>query len=436
MSTISPRTVAQLQRTAGNAAVAALLGGGASRAGVGALTASGVARDAVPGAPASRVVQRAVSREQASSIADKLHDAMAGWGTDEDAIYAALGGRTGDDIVAIRNAYRRYGDLDADLADELTDDELAHVRELMPPVANESSLPREQREEAAVDRARVIATQLKNAMAGWGTDEDSIFAALSGRSQDEVGEIKRQYLELTGRYLERDLQDELSGEDLRRAFNLLDTAGEFDRVGFSECDPLIREKLRAFVPIARSKVAAAIAALEPGWSNVSGAVRSSFQTYFDPGNSGQIDDRFVELVLDNFRTIGAYMAEGLDFDCELTSGSLCGDGIKWCGEGAGNGRLYWTCFGDIHVCANSGWTAASDERRWSDIIHESTHNALHTTDRVYCGRTGWTELTPYGRGVTSALMDVPIIGFVARLAGGGGDTLHNPDSYSHFAQER
>ncbi len=304
-----------------------------------------------------------MTRDQASSIADKLHDAMAGWGTDEDAIYAALGGRTGADIRAIHDAYRRYGDLEADLADELTDSELAHVRELMPPVADEATQAPEVREEAGVNRARVIASQLNTAMEGWGTDEDSIFAALSGRTQDEVGEIKRQYLELTGRYLERDLQDELSGEDLRRAFNLLDTAGEFDRVGFSECDPMVREKLRAFVPIAQSKARAAIAALEPGWAGMSDTIKSSFRTYFDPGNSGQIDERFVQLVLENFRVIAAYMAEGLDFDCELTSGSLCGDGVKWCGEGDGNGRLYWTCFGDIHVCANKSWTDA--ERRTS-----------------------------------------------------------------------
>ncbi len=55
---------------------------------------------------------------------------------------------------------------------------------------------------------------------------------------------------------------------------------------------------------------------------------------------------------------------------------------------------------------------------------------------MYCNRTGWTELTPYGRGFGSAMMNVPVVGIIARLAGGGGDTLHNPDSYSHFAQER
>ena len=85
--------------------------------------------------------------------------------------------------------------------------------------------------------------------------------------------------------------------------------------------------------------------------------------------------------------IQQYMAEGLDFDCDLASGSLCGDGYKWCGSGAGNGRLYWTCFGDLHVCGAAFTAETDDKRRWSDIIHESTHNALHTTDRAYCNTT-------------------------------------------------
>jgi hypothetical protein len=383
-------------------------------------------------------VQRALSVELAESISRKLENAMSGWGTDEDAIYGALSGRTAADMVEIRRAYRRLfdDDLDEELADELTSSELARVSQMMAPVEDETALPAEQAEELRVGRARVIATQLRDAMAGLGTEEDQIFGALVGRSHDEIGEIKRQYLELTGRYLERDLQDELSGEDLRRALNLIDVVGEFETTGFTECTPDIREKIRQFVPTARAQVQKAITALEPGWERLDESTKADFRRFFDPGNSGQIDARFVRLVQDNFRQIQAYMAEGLDFDCELASGSICGDGYKWCGEGDGNGRLYWTCFGALHVCANAGWMRASDERRWSDIIHESTHNALHTTDRAYCDTDSWPGLTPYGTGAVSVLDEIPVVGFIFKLAGGGGDTLNNPDSYSHFAQER
>jgi hypothetical protein len=400
--------------------------------------------DATVGAPVvarsiattTSVVQRALSAGQAQSIARKLDDAMSGWGTDEDAIYAALSGRSANDLRDIKAAYQGlFGkNLDAELRDELNDEELARVSQMAPPLADESALPPAEAESIKVDRARVIADRLRNAMEGMGTDEDAIFAALSGRSHEEVGEIKRQYLDLTGRYLESDLDDELSGEDYRRAINLIDVAGEFEKTGFSECTPDIREKIRELVPIARTHVQAAIRSLRPGWAALDSGTKATFRRYFDPANSGQIDDRFVRLVLENFARIGQYMDEGLDFDCNLASGSICGTGTGWCGEGEGNGRLYWTCFGDLHVCANARWLRETDTRRWSDIIHESTHNALLTTDRAYCDTENWPNLTPYGTGAVSVLSEVPIVGKVFSLAGGGGDTLNNPDSYSHFAQ--
>ena len=450
-----------IQRTAGNRAVADLVAGmsgvphvqrcggvdpatcschdGDDGEAPGSGGAPVVSRSVATGPEVRPVVQRVLSPDLAQSIARKLEDAMSGWGTDEDAIYGALSGRSAEDIRDIRNAYSDLysKDLDAELADELDSDELAKVKEMMPVLADESGLSNYEREEVQANRARVTADRLRSAMEGLGTEEDEIFGALVGRTPAEIGEIKRQYFELTnGRYLEQDLQDELSGEDLRRAINLIDVVGEFETTGFSDCDPGIREKIRAFVPIARTQVDKAIEALAPGWGSLDGTVEADFRKYFDPGNSGQLDARFVQLVIEKFRMLKAYMAEGLDFDCDLASGSLCGDGYKWCGSGAGNGRLYWTCFGDLHVCGAAFTAETDDKRRWSDIIHESTHNALHTTDRAYCNTTNWPNLTPYGTGAMSVLDEIPVIGKLFSLAGGGGDTLNNPDSYSHFAQER
>jgi hypothetical protein len=308
---------------------------------------------------------------------------------------------------------------------------------MMPVVEDESHLSNYETDELKKNRARVTADRLIKAMKGWGTEEEEIFGALVGRTHEEIGEIKRQYFDLTkGRYLERDLNDELSGSDLRRALNLIDVVGEFETTGFSECDPGIRETIRRFVPIARAQVAKAIAALQPGWGHLDATAEADFRKKFDPGNSGQIDARFVRLVLEKFRMTQGYMAQGLDFDCALASRSICGDGYKFCGTGTGNGRLYWTCFGDLHVCAPAFTAETDDKRRWSDIIHESTHNALHTTDRAYCGETDFPSLTPYGTGAMSVLDEIPVFGKIFSLAGGGGDTLNNPDSYSHFAQER
>ncbi len=74
---------------------------------------------------------------------------------------------------------------------------------------------------AAEARADLVAVQLRNAMTGWGTNEESVMAALTGRSESERDEIKKAYRRLTNRELEADLHDELSGSVLEKALKLL-----------------------------------------------------------------------------------------------------------------------------------------------------------------------------------------------------------------------
>jgi hypothetical protein len=203
---LSPEAVLDLQASAGNRAVV-------QRLNVHRLT-----------------VQRAISVEQAEGIARRLEDAMSGLGTDEEAIYGALAGRTAPDMVEIRNAYSRLfsEDLDAELADELNESELARVRAMMAPVADEATLSEGERESAAMDRAAVSATQLHEAMEGLGTEEDQIFNVLMGRTPAEILEIRRQYRTRYDHPLEVDLRDEMSGDELQRALDLLGaSAGEF-----------------------------------------------------------------------------------------------------------------------------------------------------------------------------------------------------------------
>jgi hypothetical protein len=74
---------------------------------------------------------------------------------------------------------------------------------------------------ASSERMVQIARSLHAAMEGLGTDESAIFAALTGRSLAELADIRTAYRSLTGRDLEADLRDELSGGDLVRAMRLL-----------------------------------------------------------------------------------------------------------------------------------------------------------------------------------------------------------------------
>jgi hypothetical protein len=171
-------------------------------------------------------VQRAISPDQAESIARQLRKAMKGWGTDEEAIYGAMSGRTGADIAAIKESYQRLftRDLDADLRDELNDRELAKVAAMMPPTADETALSETDRVSAAVNRARVVATQIKDAIAGLGTAEAQIYNSLTGRTSAELNEIQRQYLDLTGRDVILDLRGDMSGGELKKALTLFEVA--------------------------------------------------------------------------------------------------------------------------------------------------------------------------------------------------------------------
>jgi hypothetical protein len=147
-------------------------------------------------------------------IAKRLRDAMEGWGTDESAIYAAFAGRTQSQVNAIERAYaNRYKrSLIADLQDELNEDEMKHLA-IFSPTAVEGK---------PNGSAELIAYQLRDAMAGWGTDESAIMSALTGRTVSERIAIKDAYKKLTNHDLRADLIDELSGTDLITALRLLE----------------------------------------------------------------------------------------------------------------------------------------------------------------------------------------------------------------------
>ena len=60
-----------------------------------------------------------------------------------------------------------------------------------------------------------VARRLRNAMRGWGTDEEAIYSALSGRNQEQLDQISATYQTLFSRDLLTDLQDELTAGEMR-----------------------------------------------------------------------------------------------------------------------------------------------------------------------------------------------------------------------------
>jgi len=166
-----------------------------------------------PAAPANG----GLSVEMLVQIARRLRNAMAGWGTDEDAIYAALSGRTQPQVDAIARVYQDMYSrtLIGDLQDELTASEMQHLALFSPTTVSGTAA---QQASGFADR---VAWQLDRAMDRVGTDESAIFSALTGRTVAERQQIKDAYRRRVHRELEADLRSELSGGDLTQALQLL-----------------------------------------------------------------------------------------------------------------------------------------------------------------------------------------------------------------------
>lgn len=121
-------------------------------------------------------------------------------GTDEDAVYAALGGLNHWQSLGLRKVYlRRYHvSLESELESELSEGELDRARDLL-----------------ASNAAAAAAATLYTAMhqtflgTGGGTDEDTVHATLRGLSAEQRAEVERIYRERYGRELSSELRGEL-----------------------------------------------------------------------------------------------------------------------------------------------------------------------------------------------------------------------------------
>ena len=145
-------------------------------------------------------------------IAVQLRDAMEGWGTDEASIYAALSGRTPAQVDVIAVQYKKLTgrDLQADLIDELNDSELQKL-----------ALYGQVLSDTPENKAMSVAVQLRDAMEGWGTDENAIYVALQSRSEHELNLIRKAYFKLTKRQLMVDLRDELNDNEYKKATGIM-----------------------------------------------------------------------------------------------------------------------------------------------------------------------------------------------------------------------
>lgn len=161
-----------------------------------------------------------------NALAEALHNAMAGLGTDEEAIYVSLQKLERDPaaITSLRITYkRRFGnDLEAEIRDEMSGSELDFALELLgiPPTSGPTVAAAQPSSPGQIEAA---ARRLAAAMAGLGTDEEAIYATLLPFNRDAtlLTQLKTTYQRIFGRSLQDEIVDEMSSSELAYALYLL-----------------------------------------------------------------------------------------------------------------------------------------------------------------------------------------------------------------------
>jgi hypothetical protein len=135
--------------------------------------------------------------------AQALHDAFDGWGTDERKVLDILWAGSRELTQAIEAAYnqRYHPPLEQALHDELSGDDLQKALQLL----GHGKL--------------TLRDKIREAVQGWGTDENKIFNALDRASAAELNQLRNDP------ELVNWLRNELSGEDLRLVNAYLDGNG-------------------------------------------------------------------------------------------------------------------------------------------------------------------------------------------------------------------
>jgi hypothetical protein len=140
---------------------------------------------------------------------------MDGMGTDEETVYQILSGKTDAEREVLKATYERITgvSLIADLEGNFEGVELGLVKELL--AGNELALE---------------AKGLFDAMDGMGTDEETVYQILSGKTDAEREVLKATYERITGSTLQYDLAHDFEGVELDKAMDLLKTGKVSDVV--------------------------------------------------------------------------------------------------------------------------------------------------------------------------------------------------------------
>ena len=155
------------------------------------------------------VLARATNPEfQPKVIANKVKGSIAGIGTSEDKLFAALGTARGPfERAAVEKCYQAtFGiSMAEDVDDDVDDSEWDRAEALM-----------------KGGTADIAVATIADAVSGAGTDEAAIKEALRGKTPAELEEIKRLYKERHGVELKTELASEMEDAELDNALALAD----------------------------------------------------------------------------------------------------------------------------------------------------------------------------------------------------------------------
>ncbi len=173
-------------------------------------------------------IQMALNADDHTAIATHLHEAMTGWGTDEEGIFVVLQklDKNAAEITALKTKYKSLysTELVNDLRSEMSGSELALALEMLgikdDPKAADIISATAPATPADFD---AVVTRLDTAMVGAGTDEEAIYGALIPfkREAAKLTTLKTTYNTKIGRMLVDDLNSELSSSELSYALYLL-----------------------------------------------------------------------------------------------------------------------------------------------------------------------------------------------------------------------
>lgn len=183
----------------------------------------------------------------------------------------------------------------------------------------------------------------------------------------------------------------------------------------------VEEQVQSLAPVSLEWVGRAISVLNKGWAGMTVVEQALFSQLFDPGDTGEVDEKFVADVLANYQRVRRRL-DSFPNTAYRPNSDRCVDQ-----------RLYYTDLVKIYVCPYFNSEGDTD-RKARVLIHEAVHMALLVGDRPYFHKntysTRYQVLTPRGSWTAA----IPLLGYLFREIAHN-DTLYHPDAYAWFAVE-